>query len=149
VRGGKDGAAVAGRDEGVGAALFDLSRPDDDRRLLLPAHRLRRMFVHADLVRRVDDGEVDPGDVEPGDLRLDNVRRPDKREPDAKLLGSGDGTWNDHPGPVVPTDRIDRDPHPGARLRLVTSRRGSDRLAPAPGLPGEPGGGPIATRIAP
>ena len=46
------------RDEGVRLAVAHQPQPDDMRRAILAAHRLRRRLVHPDRVGRINNGYV-------------------------------------------------------------------------------------------
>ncbi len=106
---GHDGAGVTGGDEGVGLAVPDEPKSDDDRGLLLLAGGPRRLFVHGDDLRRVDDSDgVGPG-VVVGQLGLDRVLRPDEGDSQPRIAGGPAGALDDGCRSVVAAHRVEGD----------------------------------------
>jgi hypothetical protein len=73
-RGRGDGPRAPRRHEGLGLAIAQQSRADDDRGVLLPTNCRRGRFVHPDILGRVDDLDGEPGGGFAFELGLDLPR---------------------------------------------------------------------------
>ena len=104
-------AAVAGRDQRVGAAITDGIERDGDRRARFAAHRLRRLFIPPDGLRGVCDHDVDPGDVLARQRAPDLRFRAGQQEIDPEASRPVHGPHDDDRRSVVPASRVNGDAH--------------------------------------